>query len=142
MKLEGSLAIDAGAIIELLFQTKGGILLRNALLEEIVYGYTTEIAITKVMYILCRRFGWEESYKRVDKLINSGYIEVYETGQLVDIAAKYKCERSISLADCFTLALAKKLNCNALFAKKEQELLKEINKKPFDVEILFLEDFV
>lgn len=114
--------------------------MRDALLEENVYAYTTEIAVTEVKYILCRRLGWEEGCKRVNKLLNSGYIEVYGTGQLVDVAAKYKCGRSISLADCFTLALAKKLDCKALFARKEQELIKEIDKKPFDVEILFLED--
>jgi len=34
--------------------------------------------------------------------------------------------------------LAKKLGCKALFARREQELVKEMEKKEFDVEILFL----
>jgi len=28
----------------------------------------------------------------------------------------------------------------ALFATREQDLIKEINKEPFDIEIMFLED--
>ena len=140
--IAGTLAIDAGVIIELLFQSKAGIAIRNALLEEIIDAHTTEMAITEVKYILCRKFGWEESCKRVEKLLSSGYINVYRTDQLIDLAAKYKCERSISLADCFVLALAKKLGCKALFARREQELVKEMNRKKFDVEILFLEDLI
>ena len=140
--IAGTLAIDAGVIIELLFQSKVGIAIRDALLEEIIDAHTTEMAITEVKYILCRKFGWEESCRRVEKLLNSGYINVYRTDQLIDLAAKYKCERSISLADCFVLALAKKLGCKALFARREQELVKEMNRKKFDVEILFLEDLI
>ena len=140
--IAGTLAIDAGVIIELLLQSKAGIAIRNALLEEIIDAHTTEMAITEVKYILCRKFGWEESCRRVEKLLNSGYINVYRTDQLIDLAAKYKCERSISLADCFVLALAKKLGCKALFARREQELVKEMNRKKFDVEILFLEDLI
>jgi len=112
--IAGTLAIDAGVIIELLFQSKAGIAIRNALLEEIIDAHTTEMAITEVKYILCRKFGWEESC----------------------------CERSISLADCFVLTLAKKLGCKALFARREQEMVKEMNGKKFDVEILFLEDLI
>ncbi len=72
--IAGTLAIDAGVIIELLFQSKAGITIRNALLEEIIDAHTTEMAITEVKYILCRKFGWEESCKRVEKLLSSGYI--------------------------------------------------------------------
>ena len=140
--IAGTLAIDAGVIIELLLQSKAGIAIRNALLEEIIDAHTTEMAITEVKYILCRKFGWEESCRRVEKLLSSGYINVYRTDQLIDLAAKYKCERSISPADCFVLAPAKKLGCKALFARREQELVKEMNRKKFDVEILFLEDLI
>ncbi len=140
--ITGTVAIDASVIIELLFQSKGGVLIRNALLDEIIDAHTTEIAIAEVKYVLCRKLGWEESYKRIEKLLNSGYINVYDTSELVDFAAKYKCERSIALADCFILALAKKLGCKALFSRREQELVKEMNKKEFDVEIVFLEDLV
>ena len=140
--ITGTLAIDTGVIIELLLQSEVGVAIRNALLDEIIDAHTTEIAITETKYILCRKLGWKESCKKVEKLLASGYINVYRTDQLIDLAAKYKCERSISLADCFILALAKKLGCKALFARREQELVKEMEKKEFDVEIVFLEDLI
>jgi len=46
----------------------------------------------------------------------------------------------ISLADCFILALAKKLGCKALFARREVELKEEIEKQGFDIEIVFVEE--
>ncbi len=140
--IAGTLAIDAGVIIELLLQSKAGIAIRNAMLDEVIDAYTTEIAIAETKYVLCRKLGWNEGSKRIEKLLASGYINVYRTDQLIDHAAKYKCERSISLADCFILALAKKLGCKALFARREQELVKEMEKEEFDVEILFLEDLI
>ena len=55
------------------------------------------------------------------------------------IAGKYKCERAISLSDCFTMAVSKNIGYPALF-KEEEEICQEINKKAFDVELFFLED--
>ena len=83
--IAGILAIDAGVIIELLLQSKAGIAIRYALLDEIVDAYTTEIAITEVKYILCRMFGWDESCKRIEKLLSSRYLNVYGTDLLVDL---------------------------------------------------------
>jgi hypothetical protein len=61
---------------------------------------------------------------------------------LIESASEYKCDRAISLPDCFSMSLAKRLSLPVLFAVREKELAKEIEKRPFDVEILFLEDLV
>jgi hypothetical protein len=53
----------------------------------------------------------------------------------------HKCERNLSLADCYVLALAKLLETTAVFARRESELAKEISRSPLDVGILFLEEF-
>jgi len=58
------------------------------------------------------------------------------------MASKYKCEHSISLPDALILSLAKYLDCSALFSRREREILDNILKKGFDVEILFLEDYI
>ena len=42
------------------------------------------------------------------------------------------------MADCFTLALARKYVGRALFAKAEDELLREIERGAFDVDIIFV----
>ena len=65
--------------------------------------------------------------------------EVIEGREIQMIAGKYKCERAISLSDCFTMGVSKSIGYPALF-KEEEEIRKEINKKAFDVELFFLED--
>jgi len=139
--LSGRLALDASALIELVFSTPAGLKLREALKNEAIEAYTTEIGIAELRYVLCRRLGPVESRERVDKLLASGYIAIEDTATLIDDASKYKCERALSLADCFTLALAYKDYCSALFARREDELIQEIKRSPLETDVLFLEDY-
>jgi len=125
-----------------MFLTPHGLKLKEALKKELVSAHTTELAIAELRYILCRKRGLKESKERVDKLLASGYIQVEDTSLLVDDAARMKCEKAISLADCFCLALAHKIRCAALFARRETDLTREMQRKPLDMELLFLEDFV
>ena len=105
-----------------------------------VEAYMTELAITELRYGLCRKLGWHQSNEKVNKLLASGYFTVEETSRLIDEAAKIKCKRAISLPDCFILALAHKIAGNALFARQEQELADEMEKKSFGNTLLFLEE--
>lgn len=52
----------------------------------------------------------------------------------------FKCERAVSPADYSCIATAKLAGAKAVFARKEKELTREIERKPFDVEMLFLEE--
>ena len=140
--MRGSMAFDAGALVELLFSTPGGVLLREALLSGDVFGYATELAIVEAKYVLCRRLGWEEAARRLDWLILSGFIQVEDISPLCQRAAELKCKMAIALPDCFTLSLAGVLSIPALFARRERELIEELNKVSLDIEVLFLEDFV
>ncbi len=76
----------------------------------------------------------------VSTLQKTGYITVLSSRELDAEAGKYKCERNLSLADCYVLALAKLLDATAVFARRERELAKELLRRPLDVEVLFLED--
>ena len=138
--LKGKLAVDASALIELVYCEALGQKLRQALENDLVDAWTTELAITELKYILCRKLGWSESSKRVNSLLTSGYFRVEATMKLMNEAARLKCCRAVSLADCFTIALAQEISGNALFARKEQDLTVEIQRKPFDITVLFLED--
>ncbi len=140
LDLKGKLAIDTSALIELVYCDAPGQKLKEALKSDLVEAWTTELAIAELRYILCRKLGWRESSEKVNKLLASGYIKVEDTLKLIDEASKIKCRRAISLPDCFTLALAHEITGNALFARKEQDLTAEMQRKPFDVRILFLED--
>jgi predicted nucleic acid-binding protein len=138
--LKGKLAIDTSALIELIYCDSLGQKLKKALETDMVEAYTTELVITELRYVLCRKLGWRQSKERVDKLLASGYFNVEDTSQLINEAAKIKCQRAISLPDCFILALAHKIGGNALFARQEKELADEIGKKPFTITLLFLEE--
>ena len=138
--LKGKLAIDTSALIELIYCDSLGQKLKKALETDMVEAYTTELAITELRYVLCRKLGLRQSKERVDKLLASGYFKVEDTSQLINEAAKIKCWRAISLPDCFILALAHKIGGNALFARQEKELADEIGKKPFAITLLFLEE--
>jgi predicted nucleic acid-binding protein len=140
LDLKGKLAIDTSALIELVYCDASGQKLKEALKSDLVEAWTTELAIAELRYILCRKLGWRESSEKVNKLLASGYIKVEDTLKLINEASKIKCRRAISLPDCFTLALAHEITGNALFARKEQDLTAEMQRKPFDVRILFLED--
>jgi len=138
--LKGKLAIDTSALIELIYCDNLGQKLKKALENDLVEAYTTELAITELRYVLCRKLGWQQSKERVNKLLASGYFTVGDTAQLINEATKIKCQRAISLPDCFILALAHKIAGNALFARQEQELTDEMGKKSFSFNLLFLEE--
>ncbi|MGA3289809.1 MAG: PIN domain-containing protein [Candidatus Bathyarchaeia archaeon] len=138
--LKGKLAVDTSALIELIYCDELGQKLQKALESDLVEAWTTELTVAELRYVLCRKLGWHESTERVNKLLSSGYIKVEDTLKLINQASKTKCRRAISLPDCFTLALAHQIAGNALFARKEQDLTAEMQKEPFEINILFLEN--
>jgi len=115
-------------------------MVRELLKSNSINASTTELNIAELRYILCRRVGWTKSSETVGKLMRSGYIRIFPVTELIEHASRIKCQRAISLADCFTLALAERLNVNVAFARHERELDEELGKKPFKVKTLFLED--
>ncbi|MHA1382105.1 MAG: PIN domain-containing protein [Candidatus Helarchaeota archaeon] len=90
------------------------------------------ITLAEIFYVLCRAKGEEFATEKTDIIKNAAKIEL--EFKIRDIAGKYKCERAISLADCYVLATAK-INSTIAVFKKEQEIVDELNKKPFDVNI-------
>jgi len=141
-ELAGNMVFDASVIVELLSATKRGKIVKEKLKSGELFAFTTELDITEALYILCRKIGFNNALIKINALKRSGYIEIFEISPLIETAALYKCSRAIALSDCFTLSLAKYLSSPALFAHKEEELLREMEKEPFDVEILFLDELV
>jgi len=138
--LNGKLALDTSVLIELVYSTSGGSKLRENLKQGLAEAFTTELNIAELRYVLCRNLGLKESNARVEKLLASGYIIVEDLSALIIEASELKCQRAISLADCFCLALAQKISSKALFARREKDLVNEMKKQPFEAEIMFLED--
>jgi predicted nucleic acid-binding protein len=138
--LSGRLALDASVLVELTFLTDAGNELLSFILEGQVDPHTTEIAEAELRYILCRRVGKDQAEERVAKLQASGYLTIDSISGLIKIASSYKCERAISLLDCFCLAQAKSLGCPAVFSSRESDMRREMTKRPFEVPIKFLRD--
>ncbi len=141
-ELSGSISLDASALLELVYSTPAGLILKRALLEERVLGHTSEFNLVELEYVLCRRLGWEEASRRVSALEASGYIVVHETSRLRDAVASLKCRHGIAIGDCFTLAVAKRIEGPALFARREEELVREVQRGALRVKVLFLEDML
>lgn len=140
--LRGKVVFDAGVIIELLLSTGRGRVVRKAIQDGEVIPYVTHVTLAEALYVLCRHIGWRLAYEKVRSLVESGYFIVEDVSSIVEFSAKYKCERRVSLADCFTLGLAKYVSAPALFTTRERELVEEIEREPFDVNIVFLEDLL
>jgi predicted nucleic acid-binding protein len=83
--------------------------------------------------------GRTQARSKVDNLVRSNYINLTDVAKLYANAAEIKCERALALGDCYTIANAKVTGSIALFAFQEEELDREIKRKPFDVEIRFIE---
>ena len=136
--LKGAFAFDSGVIIEMLLGTPHGESVVDALAADSLTAYTSEVNVSEAGYILCRKLGDGEAAGKINTLLRSNYLSIIEAERLREEVVKIKCSRAIALADCYCLAVAKVTGSRALFAFKEEELRREISKRPFDVSISFL----
>jgi hypothetical protein len=114
----------------------------KTLLEESDKAFITQLGLTELFYILCRKLGAELAEKKIADLIESNYITLEQTRSLIYEVGKIKCKRAISLADCYVIALAKEVGGKAVFARKEREIGKEMAKKAFEVEFIFGDELI
>nr|MDO8045391.1 PIN domain-containing protein [Candidatus Baldrarchaeota archaeon] len=129
---------DSSVLIEMAYATKLGEIAKELMKEHDTY--TTELAISETFYIICRKLGVKKAENKINNLLESGFIDVISISPIE--AGKIKCVRSISLADCYIIALAKILNATSVFAIKEKELEREIKRMPFKVPVIFLEELI
>jgi hypothetical protein len=64
------------------------------------------VNIAETEYVLCRKVGHSSARMRVDALIGSGYLAIEDDVSIQRAASEVKCSRALSLADCYTLAVA------------------------------------
>lgn len=139
-ELIGDMVFDTSAFIELLNLTPKGSLLKDSLVSEKLFAHISEVSLSEVVYILCRRIGYEKSISAIRSVIDTQYFDVVQSTPLYELAGRYKCERALSIVDCYSLALGKHLGLPILFAMRETELAREIKRKAFDVKLVFLHD--
>ena len=134
-----NVSIDASCLIAIQTDEKLGQKFKKLLMGK-WNAYCTEIAILEFYYVLCRKLGWDIAKTKLQSLKESGTIQIKPINDLIEVAAQLKCQKSIAIADCLTIALACEIQGKAIFNNEERELKKAIETKPFDVEIFFLEN--
>jgi len=132
-------ALDSGALIEILEATSRGAQLLDAIRMATVTPHASLVNIAETEYVLCRKVGHASASRRIDALLASGYLAIEDDPSVHRAAAAVKCARAISLADCYTLAVADATSSTPVFAHREEELLKEIGRRPFPVAPFFLD---
>jgi len=132
---------DGGAVIELLLSGDDSELY-NSIVEGEIIPLTTTLAIIEAEYILCRKIGKDDAFEKIDSLLDSKYLTVISIESFSREISTLKCLNPIAVPDCATIALAIKTDIPALFAKKERELDKQLEKKPFETKVYFLEDLI
>ncbi len=136
---KGPLALDSSVLVAMLDGSDGGAAMTSRLVGGEVTAFTSYVNLAEAEYVLCRRLGHDVAARSVDDLLASGYVMVQDEPAIHRAASAIKCGRAISLADCYTLAVAEATSSRPMFAFKERELLKEMEKKPFASQPVFLE---
>jgi len=132
--LKGEVVVDTAPLIDYLCNEGVVDKIQKEIINnpDVTNVIVSPITLAEIFYVLCRAKGEEFATEKTDIIKNAAKIEL--EFKIRDIAGKYKCERAISLADCYVLATAK-INSTIAVFKKEQEIVDELNKKPFDVNI-------
>lgn len=92
--------------------------------------------------MLCRLKSPEYALEKINLILRSGVMEVNNTLEMALGAGRLKCERAISIGDCSSIATAMVSGSQVVFAQREKEIVDEMNKKPFNINILFLVDLL
>lgn len=140
--LKGHVALDSSVLIEMAYATSLAEFVRASVESGQAFASTSKIALTELFYVICRRLGSAVAAKKVASLIESRYVAVLEPSDLHILAGEVKCERAISLEDSYVIALAKSIKGKAVFARREEDILKEIERKSFEMEVVFVEDLI
>jgi len=89
-------------------------------------------------YIVCRKVGHDKARESVKALVESGFLMIDDNPLVHQTAANIKCQRSISVVDCYTFAVAEVTSSVPVFASEEAEIVREMKKKRFDTQPVFL----
>jgi predicted nucleic acid-binding protein len=140
-KLPDRLSVDSGVVLAYYLGERVGEIARDEILESMSRTvYHSRLCVSELFYVLCRRRGRRMAVDYTRAFLDSGHSLLCDSDEIDMTAGACKCERTISLADCYVIATAICHHASAVFARHERELDNEIKRKPFDVQVVFLED--
>ena len=134
-----SVAIDTGVLLELLSKTELGIKFENSIIKapNIKNFYISPIVEAEMIYIRCRKTNFEQAKQIIQDFLQP-FIMIKES-EIRYKAAKLKCNYSISLADCYIIAVGIKKSI-PVFMKREEEIEKIITSLKKEAIIYFIDD--
>lgn len=136
-----STVLDTSVLIELAVDSSPSRKLRDEILSgSLRTPLTGELNVMELAYVLCKKVGPEASRRSVGLLRRASQVRILSSSSFLDAAASLKCERSMSMVDCVTIAMGETLSAPVLFARHERELDLELKKKPFTTKVSYLED--
>ena len=135
---EGSVALDSSVLIELIGGTEKGAAVLEALSSRRSTSHVSWVNIMETEYIVCRKVGHDKARESVKALVESGFLMIDDNPLVHQTAANIKCQRSISVVDCYTFAVAEVTSSVPVFASEEAEIVREMKKKRFDTQPVFL----
>lgn len=140
IELPNRLALDSSVFIAYFLGENIGQLVRDRILSSEKMLSCSHLALSETFYVLCREKSRAFAQESLEVLRKTNYAIVQESTGLDYLAAGHKCQRSISLADCYVLALAEANHGSAVFARRENDIVEEMKRKPFQVDIVFLDN--
>ncbi len=134
-----SVIVDTSVLIEVLENSALGKVFREKILKNPANKIfiISPLAVTELLYIYCRKNGFTRAQEQVNDLLRDFVISNEE--DIREDASQIKCNRGLSLADCYAIAIAKQENAPVYF-KSEEELEEESKKNPFLEKINFIDD--
>jgi predicted nucleic acid-binding protein len=135
--------VDSGVVLAYYLGEQVGEIAREEIFESASKTvYHSRLCVSELFYALCRRRGQRIAADYTRAFLDSGHSLLCDSDEIDITAGACKCERAISLADCYVIATAICNNASAVFARHERDLDSEIKRKPFDAQVVFLEDLV
>ena len=136
---ETSIAVDTGILIEILEDSDLGKVFYQKVLESLQFQkiYISPLTDTELKYIFCRRSGYKDAKELVLEFLKDFII--CSESELRDEAFRLKCKFSISIADCYSLAVGKVFNV-PVYMKQEKEIEQVINEVLSMVKVIIVDD--
>ena len=140
IEIPDRLALDSSVFIAYFLGENTGQVVKDRILSGDKMLSCSHLALSETFYVLCRERSRTFAQESMEVLRKTNYVTVQESTSLDYLAAGNKCQRSISLADCYVLALAEATRGSAVFARRENDIVKEMKRKPFQVKLVFLDN--
>ena len=128
------IVLDTGVLVEYLTETHNPITewLNMHLFNDgsQIKLHASEMTRCELLYLLCRENGMHLARETVEKM--QRYIKFHAELELTELAARIKCDFSMALADCFSIAVGLHLDCLVLFLQEKElprTMLEEIRAR-------------